>query len=155
MRKLGCLFDSVDHNCLNWIFWLNFLKIIKTTYECDFFFFLRCMISSSNPITTLPNLLSLFEIPMQSHLSLNLSRSCTFIVFHSLLYIVLLVVQFPSMASLQGVLPNVPPPSGLVRTSSLGTPSSAWMPPQSLPYASGMPLQSQPYASAVPQSKVF
>ncbi|XWS17223.1 hypothetical protein CRYUN_Cryun33cG0049900 [Craigia yunnanensis] len=58
---------------------------------------------------------------------------------------------FPSMASLQGVLPNVPPPSGLVRTSSLGTPSSAWMPPQSLPYASGMPLQSPPYASVVPQ----
>ncbi|XWS72002.1 hypothetical protein CRYUN_Cryun02cG0003300 [Craigia yunnanensis] len=58
---------------------------------------------------------------------------------------------FPSMASLQGALPNVPPPSGLVRTSSLGTPSSAWMPPQSLPYASGMLLQSQPYASAVPQ----
>ncbi|XVF34798.1 hypothetical protein REPUB_Repub18cG0089400 [Reevesia pubescens] len=59
--------------------------------------------------------------------------------------------KFPSMASLQGALPNVPPPSGLVRTSSLGTPSSAWMPPQSLPYASGMPLQSPPYASGVPQ----
>ncbi|XVF88499.1 hypothetical protein PTKIN_Ptkin19aG0055900 [Pterospermum kingtungense] len=56
-----------------------------------------------------------------------------------------------SMASLQGALPNVPPPSGLVRTSSLGTPSSVWMPPQSLPYASGMPLQSLPYGSAVPQ----
>ncbi|XVE98208.1 hypothetical protein REPUB_Repub03eG0085800 [Reevesia pubescens] len=58
---------------------------------------------------------------------------------------------FPSMASLQGALPNMPPPSGLVRTSSLGTPSSAWMPPQSLPYASGMPLQSPPYASVVLQ----
>ena len=75
---------------------------------------------------------------MQSHLSLNLSRSCTFIVSRNLLYIVLLVVQFPSMASLHGALPNVPPP-GLVRTSSLGTPSPMWMPAQSLPYASAMP----------------
>ncbi|EOY30852.1 NSP-interacting GTPase, putative isoform 3 [Theobroma cacao] len=58
---------------------------------------------------------------------------------------------FPSMASLQGALPNVPPASGLVRASSLGTPSSAWMPAQALPYASGMPSQSLPYASAVPQ----
>ncbi|KAL1159280.1 hypothetical protein V6Z11_A08G281200 [Gossypium hirsutum] len=56
-----------------------------------------------------------------------------------------------SMASLQGALPNLPPPSGLLRTSSLGTPSSAWMPPQSLPYASGIPSQSLPYASALPQ----
>ncbi|KAK8559108.1 hypothetical protein V6N12_042392 [Hibiscus sabdariffa] len=54
-----------------------------------------------------------------------------------------------SMASLQGALPNAPP-SGLLRTSSLGAPSSAWMPPQSLPYASGMPSQSLPYASALP-----
>ncbi|TYJ24554.1 hypothetical protein E1A91_A08G268200v1 [Gossypium mustelinum] len=56
-----------------------------------------------------------------------------------------------SMASLQGALPNLPPPSGLLRTSSLSTPSSAWMPPQSLPYASGIPSQSLPYASALPQ----
>ncbi|GMI83953.1 hypothetical protein HRI_002064600 [Hibiscus trionum] len=55
-----------------------------------------------------------------------------------------------SMASLQGALPNVSPPSGLLRTSSLGTPSSAWTPPQSLPYTSGMPSQSPPYASALP-----
>ncbi|KAL4318850.1 hypothetical protein GQ457_18G012000 [Hibiscus cannabinus] len=54
-----------------------------------------------------------------------------------------------SMASLHGALPNAPPPSGLLRTSSLGAPSS-WMPPQSLPYASGMPLQSPHYASALP-----
>ncbi|GMI88586.1 NSP (nuclear shuttle protein)-interacting GTPase [Hibiscus trionum] len=54
-----------------------------------------------------------------------------------------------SMASLQGALPNAPS-SGLLRTSSLDTPSSAWMPPQSLPYASGMPSQSPPYASALP-----
>ncbi|XP_022749778.1 probable ADP-ribosylation factor GTPase-activating protein AGD14 [Durio zibethinus] len=58
---------------------------------------------------------------------------------------------FPSMASLQGALPNVLPPTGLRHTSSFGTPSSAWMPPQSLPYAPGMPLQPPPYASAVPQ----
>ncbi|XP_021275696.1 probable ADP-ribosylation factor GTPase-activating protein AGD14 [Herrania umbratica] len=57
---------------------------------------------------------------------------------------------FPSMASLQGAMPNVPPASGLVRASSLGTPSSAWMPRQALPYASGMPSQLLPYASAVP-----
>ncbi|XVE54305.1 hypothetical protein DITRI_Ditri03aG0070100 [Diplodiscus trichospermus] len=58
---------------------------------------------------------------------------------------------FPSMASLQGALPNVPPPSNLVRTPSLGTPSAAWMPPQFLPYASGVPSQSLAYPSAVPQ----
>ncbi|KAE8658130.1 NSP-interacting GTPase, putative isoform 3 [Hibiscus syriacus] len=58
---------------------------------------------------------------------------------------------FPSMASLQGALPNVPPPSGPVPTSSLVTPSSAWMSPQSLPYVSGMPLPSLPYASSVPK----
>ncbi|XP_039023897.1 probable ADP-ribosylation factor GTPase-activating protein AGD14 isoform X2 [Hibiscus syriacus] len=58
---------------------------------------------------------------------------------------------FPSMASLQGALPNVPPPSGPMRTSSLGTPSSTRMSPQSLPYASGMQLPSLPYASSVPQ----
>ncbi|KAK8602208.1 hypothetical protein V6N13_058142 [Hibiscus sabdariffa] len=59
---------------------------------------------------------------------------------------------FPSMASLQGALPNAPPPSGTVPTSSLGTPSSAWMSPQSLPYASGMmPLPSLSYAPLVPQ----
>ncbi|XP_022755064.1 probable ADP-ribosylation factor GTPase-activating protein AGD14 isoform X2 [Durio zibethinus] len=57
---------------------------------------------------------------------------------------------FPSMASLQGALPNVPPP-GLLHTSSHGTSSSVWMPPQSLPYASGMALQSLPYASALLQ----
>ncbi|OMO86852.1 Arf GTPase activating protein [Corchorus capsularis] len=57
---------------------------------------------------------------------------------------------FPSMASLQGALPNMAPPAGLVRTSSLGPPSSAWMPPQSMPYASGMPPQSLPYASGMP-----
>ncbi|KAA3476983.1 putative ADP-ribosylation factor GTPase-activating protein AGD14 [Gossypium australe] len=58
--------------------------------------------------------------------------------------------KFPSMASLQGALPNMPPSSGPVPTSSLGTPSSAWMSPQSLPYASGMSLQ-LPYASSVAQ----
>ncbi|PPR98539.1 hypothetical protein GOBAR_AA22131 [Gossypium barbadense] len=57
---------------------------------------------------------------------------------------------FPSMASLQGALPNMSPPSGPVRTSGLGTPSPAWMSPQSLPYASGMSLQ-LPYASSVAQ----
>ncbi|GKV06561.1 hypothetical protein SLEP1_g18437 [Rubroshorea leprosula] len=57
---------------------------------------------------------------------------------------------FPSMGSLQGALPNMPLPSGLVHTSSLGTPP-ARMPPQSLPSASAMPSQALPYASALPQ----
>lgn len=56
---------------------------------------------------------------------------------------------FPSMGSLQGALPNMPS-SGLLRTSSLGTPSPAGMPPQSLPFASAMPSQALPYASAMP-----
>ncbi|KDP32306.1 hypothetical protein JCGZ_13231 [Jatropha curcas] len=60
------------------------------------------------------------------------------------------VHTFPSMAPLQGALPNMPPSSGLQRASSLGTPSSAWMPSQSLPYPSALPSQPPPYASAMP-----
>ncbi|GMN50485.1 hypothetical protein TIFTF001_019643 [Ficus carica] len=81
---------------------------------------------------------------------------------------------FPSMAPLQGALPNMlnpsgmpppsmlpsfapplgmppssMPPSGLMRTSSLGAPSSAWM-PQSSPYTSVMPPHAPPYASGMP-----
>ncbi|KDO54160.1 hypothetical protein CISIN_1g004435mg [Citrus sinensis] len=56
---------------------------------------------------------------------------------------------FPSMASLQGALPNVSHPPGLLRTSSL-TPSPAWMPPQASPYPSAMPSQMPTYAAAIP-----
>ncbi|XP_019229889.1 PREDICTED: probable ADP-ribosylation factor GTPase-activating protein AGD14 isoform X2 [Nicotiana attenuata] len=48
---------------------------------------------------------------------------------------------FPSMASLQGALPNMVPPTGLLHTSSLGAPTS---------YPPAMPQQSPSYASAVP-----
>ncbi|KAF4349543.1 hypothetical protein F8388_025907 [Cannabis sativa] len=60
---------------------------------------------------------------------------------------------FPSMQPLQGALPNVlnpsgMPQSGLMRTSSLGAPPSAWM-PQS--YAPAFPPQAAPqYGSALP-----
>lgn len=89
------------------------------------------------------------------------------------------MVQFPSMAPLQGALPNMlnpsgmPPPSmlpsfappsgmppssmpplGLIRTSSLGAPSSAWM-PQSSPYTSVMPPHAPPYASGMPPGKII
>ncbi|KAF2304553.1 hypothetical protein GH714_033312 [Hevea brasiliensis] len=60
------------------------------------------------------------------------------------------VHTFPSMASMRGALPNMPPSSGLQRTSSLGAPSSAWMPSQSLPYPSALPPQPLSYASAMP-----
>ncbi|KAF3441938.1 hypothetical protein FNV43_RR15854 [Rhamnella rubrinervis] len=56
---------------------------------------------------------------------------------------------FPSMAPLQGTPTNMLPPSGLMRTSSLGTPSSVWM-PQSSTYASALPPQAPPYPSALP-----
>ncbi|XP_028060688.1 uncharacterized protein LOC114264283 [Camellia sinensis] len=48
--------------------------------------------------------------------------------------------EFPSMASLHGALPNVAAPAGLLSTSSLGTPSTSWMPSQSS-YPSAMPAQ--------------
>ncbi|KAJ0029974.1 hypothetical protein Pint_13136 [Pistacia integerrima] len=58
---------------------------------------------------------------------------------------------FPSMVSLQGALPNMSHPSGLLRTSSLGTPSPAWMPPpQSSPHPLAMPSQTPTYGSAMP-----
>lgn len=53
------------------------------------------------------------------------------------------------MASLQGALPNVSHPPGLLRTSSL-TPSLAWMPPQASTYPSAMPSQMPTYAAAIP-----
>lgn len=58
--------------------------------------------------------------------------------------------MFPSMAPLQGALPNVQPASGLMRTSSYGTPPSVWMAPQAPPYASALPPPAPSYVSAVP-----
>ncbi|KAK1550582.1 hypothetical protein Q3G72_021514 [Acer saccharum] len=57
---------------------------------------------------------------------------------------------FPSMVSLQGALPNASPPSGLMHTSSLGTPTPAWIPPQPSSYPSAMPLQTPIYPSTLP-----
>ncbi|KAL5836015.1 hypothetical protein ACOSQ4_015512 [Xanthoceras sorbifolium] len=57
---------------------------------------------------------------------------------------------FPSMTSLQGALPNASPPLGLLGTSSLGTPTLAWMPPQPSPYPSAIASQTPIYASPLP-----
>ncbi|XP_044464324.1 probable ADP-ribosylation factor GTPase-activating protein AGD14 isoform X2 [Mangifera indica] len=54
---------------------------------------------------------------------------------------------FPSMASLQGALPNLSPPPGLLSTSSLGTPSTAWMAPQPSPQPFFMPSQTPTYGA--------
>ncbi|KAF8034389.1 hypothetical protein BT93_C0633 [Corymbia citriodora subsp. variegata] len=58
---------------------------------------------------------------------------------------------FPSMGSLQGALPNVPPSSSLMHAPSLGTPTPSWMPPQGS-YAPAASLQPQPHTSALPPS---
>ncbi|XP_021903175.1 arf-GAP domain and FG repeat-containing protein 2 [Carica papaya] len=58
--------------------------------------------------------------------------------------------MFPSMAPLQSALPNVSPPSGFSHTSNVGNTLPAWMPPQTLLYASGMPAQAPNVASAMP-----
>uniref|UniRef100_A0A5B7AJG8 Putative ADP-ribosylation factor GTPase-activating protein AGD14 isoform X2 n=1 Tax=Davidia involucrata TaxID=16924 RepID=A0A5B7AJG8_DAVIN len=57
--------------------------------------------------------------------------------------------MFPSMASLQGALPNVSTPTGLLRTYSLGTPAVQWGPPHAPSYTSAMPPQPPSYASAM------
>lgn len=63
---------------------------------------------------------------------------------------------FPSMMPLQaalpnmqGAIPNMLPATGILRTSSLGNASPAWMPQQSSSYPSAMPPQPPPYASAM------
>lgn len=58
---------------------------------------------------------------------------------------------FPSMASLQGALPNMSAPAGLLRASSLDTPLPTWMQSQSS-YLPGMPPQAPSFASAMPPS---
>ncbi|XP_042988987.1 probable ADP-ribosylation factor GTPase-activating protein AGD14 isoform X3 [Carya illinoinensis] len=57
---------------------------------------------------------------------------------------------FPSMASVQGALPNVPPASGLLYTPSLGIQSSGLVAPQSPSYVSAMPPHSPSFVSAMP-----
>eukprot|EP00262_Sarcandra_glabra_P002995 TRINITY_DN1342_c0_g1_i1.p1 TRINITY_DN1342_c0_g1~~TRINITY_DN1342_c0_g1_i1.p1 ORF type:complete len:722 (-),score=138.14 TRINITY_DN1342_c0_g1_i1:441-2483(-) len=49
------------------------------------------------------------------------------------------VPTFPSMTSLQGALPNVVTSPGLLRSSSFGTPSQQWTPPQPPSYPSPVP----------------
>ncbi|XP_042490602.1 methyl-CpG-binding domain protein 6 [Macadamia integrifolia] len=64
--------------------------------------------------------------------------------------------MFPSMALLQGALPNMVRPTGLLRTSSIGTSPAQWMQPQSPSYASAFHPQSPSYASAPrPQSPSY
>ncbi|KAI3524578.1 hypothetical protein L1887_03237 [Cichorium endivia] len=72
---------------------------------------------------------------------------------------------FPSMARLQGVLPNMAPPLGIHRTSSLGTFSQTWMPTQSstiqrtsslgTPSPAWMPTQSSHPFSVSPQLPAY
>lgn len=66
---------------------------------------------------------------------------------------------FPSMAPLQGALPNMAPPAGMPPTSSMGNPAQSWMPhqashplamPSQGPYGSAMP--SGPFMGQVPSS---
>ncbi|WJZ94630.1 hypothetical protein VitviT2T_013470 [Vitis vinifera] len=61
--------------------------------------------------------------------------------------------MFPSMAPLQGALPNASAPTGLLRPSSLGTAMHPqWVQSQTQAYASSMPPQPLPYVSGMPQS---
>jgi hypothetical protein len=53
-------------------------------------------------------------------------------------------MQFPTMVSLQGALPNLSAGGGLLQTSSLGTQSLSLMAPQSPSYASAVPPCSPP-----------
>ncbi|XP_043698661.1 flocculation protein FLO11-like isoform X2 [Telopea speciosissima] len=64
--------------------------------------------------------------------------------------------MFPSMASLQGALPNMVRPTSILRTNSIGTTPAQWMHPQSPSYASTLQPQSPSYASALrPQSPSY
>ncbi|KAJ4958112.1 hypothetical protein NE237_025223 [Protea cynaroides] len=67
--------------------------------------------------------------------------------------------MFPSIASLQGALPNMVRPTGLSRTSSMGTLQAGpaqWMHQQSPSYASALHPQSPSYASTQhPQSPSY
>ncbi|MED6135663.1 hypothetical protein PIB30_048822 [Stylosanthes scabra] len=58
------------------------------------------------------------------------------------------VPTFPSMSSLHGALPSMPP-SGAIHPSSLGNPSHNWTPPPSSSYVSVLPGQAQTHPSAM------
>lgn len=60
-----------------------------------------------------------------------------------------------ALPNMQGAIPNMLPATGILRTSSLGNASPAWMPQQSSSYPSAMPPQPPPYASAMHPSKVI
>lgn len=62
--------------------------------------------------------------------------------------------MFPSVASLQGALPNAAAPAGLFHTSNLGTSSPSWMPSQSS-YLSAMPAHAATLASGVPPPSTY
>ncbi|XP_059658047.1 probable ADP-ribosylation factor GTPase-activating protein AGD14 isoform X2 [Cornus florida] len=57
---------------------------------------------------------------------------------------------FPSMASLQGALPMVSAPKGLLHSSSFGVHPPQFMQPQSSPFAFAVPSQSPSYGMAMP-----
>lgn len=59
------------------------------------------------------------------------------------------------MASLHGALPNIPPQSGLLPTSSLGTPSPAFIPQQTPPYPSAVPPQPSMFPAGIPSKIMF
>lgn len=80
---------------------------------------------------------------------IKLSFSEKYVNWHSFLMsldlVGIFIFQFPSMASLQGALPNMAAPTGLLHTSSLGAPTS---------HPLGMPQQAPSYASAVPPGSI-
>ncbi|KAI9088066.1 hypothetical protein K1719_030043 [Acacia pycnantha] len=55
---------------------------------------------------------------------------------------------FPSMSSMQGALPSIPPSSGVMHPPSVGNPSLYWRSPQSS-YGSVLPPQAQVHAPAM------
>nr|AVD53647.1 GTPase-activating protein AGD14 [Lilium pumilum] len=64
------------------------------------------------------------------------------------------VPTFPSMASLQGALPNMAGPSALLRSSSFDNPSPRWVTAQQLSYPSAVsqsPYMMQQFSSNLPQ----
>lgn len=63
------------------------------------------------------------------------------------------MMQFPTMVSLQGALPNLPAASDLVQTSSFGTQSQGLTAPQSPSYTSAMSPFSPSLTSAMPTGK--
>ncbi|XP_031379441.1 probable ADP-ribosylation factor GTPase-activating protein AGD14 isoform X2 [Punica granatum] len=57
---------------------------------------------------------------------------------------------FPSMASLGGALPNVPPSPALLHAPAAGVPAASWTPPQPSSYLPSVPSQAPNYTSTLP-----